>query len=139
MGSSKKKIQSVAFVCAEERFEFKEIHELKSWRVKGEVLGLARMAKGIRNCAWRKLFPHAKIYTIKGRRHWADVQRALKGVETFEDNTKLQAYKNATRALKIFNKSKDKWTCERKTEEYFRAYVARLRLLTDEELQSDDE
>jgi hypothetical protein len=138
IGSNKKKMQSVAFVCAEDKFQFIEIHELKCWRVNGEVLGLARMAKGVRNCAWQKLFPHAKIFVVKDRRHWADIKKALSDVETYEDNTHLQAVKDAKRALRIFQKSRNRRVGEKLTEELFRAYVARLRLLTDEELQSDD-
>ena len=130
-GTCDRKFQSLAFVCAESKFQFLEFDVLRCWRVNDTIIGLARLSTGLRNGKWRRMLPDATWYVLHGRNRWNEIEKACRRLEVFEDKTQLQAYNDAKRALRIFipnngeSRSKLVKSC-------LRAYLAKVQIVGKE-------
>ena len=136
-GRRDSKIQSVAFVWPVSTFESPDCAELKCWRIDDNVVGLARLSRRVRNCVWRRMFSGAALYLLVGRRRWTDVAAAMLQYETFETGTQRQALNDAKRALRVFRENNTRLALHVVTRDLFREYVAALRLMGSDELDSD--
>jgi len=128
-GLCQRKFQSLAFVCPEAKFEFQDFLQLKCWRVDGNVIGLARLPKSVRNGVWRKMLPAATWYVLEGRNGWVEIENACRRLDVFEDRTQRQAYNDAKRALQIFMASGRRSSMQKLVRTSFRSYLAGLRMM----------
>ncbi len=134
-GSCERKYQSVAFVCEERKFKFPAIPGLQCWRIEKDVVGIARMGKPVRNCVWRAAMSQAKIYALRGRKRWDEVEYVMRKHEIFSPDEQMRAFNDAKRAMRVFHKTRSQGAAQAR--DWYRAYVSRLRMAEPEDLLSD--